>query len=240
MNSILAFESSTSYGGVALSLNGKITERASQRVRSHAEVLNLYSAELLAEASIAFSEIDAFAVGIGPGSFTGIRVSLNSAKTFAYAFEKPIIEINSLENLAYSSIPIAAVKSLPIVSMINAYKNMVYIALYEVRGGLLFCIEQPQVLRVQDLKMFMKNPALAVGDGYVVFEKYFDDALKSKLVRTLNPMDYPQPKVTAELAGYYLSIENSSNLRKWSEIVPLYLRASEAEETKKGIKYEPI
>lgn len=239
MSSILAFESSTAYGGVALSVNDKITERASHRLKSHSEVLNVYVDELLSESQLNLKNIDVIAVGIGPGSFTGIRVSLNSAKAFAYSLNKPIVEVNSLENLAQANHRLDS-SGLGLLPMINAYKNMVYTGLYEFKNNRLQCLVEPTVIRVQDLNNFVQRQHIAIGDGFTVYEKYFTAELKQKLHRPKELFDYPQPGLTAQLAAEKMHTDPRESLKKWNEVKALYLRASEAEENKKGIKYEAL
>lgn len=240
MSVILAFESSTAYGGVALSVNENVTERASHRLKSHSEVLNVYVEELLSESNLNLKKIDILAVGVGPGSFTGIRVSLNSAKTFAYSLDKPIVEVNSLENLAKANAHLDTSET-GILPMINAYKNMVYTGLYkQEKNGRLHCLVEPTVIRVQDLQGFIQSRHIVVGDGFKVFEKYFSPELKQKMLRPNSVFDFPQPHITARLAAEKINANSDDSLKKWNEVKALYLRASEAEENKRGIRYEAL
>ena len=84
-------------GSVALIEDGVCTQMLeSDAQMSHSEVVHQYIDEIFKAAKISLSQIDCFAAGCGPGSFTGIRVSLNSAKGLAYAFQKPMVEVDSL------------------------------------------------------------------------------------------------------------------------------------------------
>ena len=74
-----------------------------------------------------------------------------------------------------------------------------------------------------------------VGDGYLAYEKYFSSELISKMDRPSLPLDEPNAKALGLLAFY--GAEKSSH---WSEILPLYLRASEAEENLQGIKFQAL
>src|SRR5437868_5671072 len=114
---ILSLETSTLMGSAALSIDGKvIIEKSSRRQKSHSEVLNGFVDEILKSASLKLSDMDCFAVGQGPGSFTGIRIAGNIGKTFAYVYQKPMVSIDSLTLLAA-----ACARDLPILAMINAY-----------------------------------------------------------------------------------------------------------------------
>lgn len=238
---ILGFETSTAHGGVGLIKDSVTDQLASMRTKSHSEVINRYIEELLQKHSCKLKDFDYFALGIGPGSFTGIRVAVNTVKAFAYSFDRPIIEINSLENLAFSNRyleqPNSLAKPIEVLAVINAYKNMVYLAEYAVTSDEVIETKAPRVVRIQDLQSHVEKPVYCVGDGYLAYEKYFSENLKKLLVRNTDSQDYPQPVSTAQLAQKYITKKSP---KKWHEVLPLYLRASEAEENKQGIKYQAL
>jgi len=237
---LLALESSTAYGGACLCIDQKFDEIATHKTRSHSEVLNLYVEELLTKHHTSLNDLEAIGVGIGPGSFTGIRVAFNCAKTIAYCFNKPLIAIDSLINLAHSNLSLVNSEATLITPMINAYKNMVYTATYRIHGTQIECLESPQVVRVQELSHFMKEKSWCVGDGFSAYEKYFSEDLRQKILRKPELVDFPTPQSCAELAAQKLNSKEKKFLLNWTEITPLYLRASEAEENKKGIKYQAL
>lgn len=228
---ILACETSTLLGSVAVVKDGAVlAERQLMRQGSHSDILNPFIYECLNQAGLTLQNIDCFATGIGPGSFTGIRISLNTAKTFGYVLDKSVYGESSLKILAFQ----AQAHSSHITAMINAYKNMVYIAQYEVRGSELIEVLKPQVLRVQELGAALNSTTLAVGDGFLAYEKYFSADLKRCLTRNANATDHPTASALALLA------QQQKRVQHWSTLLPLYLRASEAEENLQGIKYQPL
>ncbi len=232
----LVCESSTLLGSVAVFQDDRLlASRNSLRQGSHTNVINRYVHEVLAEASIKLSAIDLFVSGIGPGSFTGIRISLNLIKTFAYCHNKPVLGINSLENLANQ----VADDSLPIISMINAYKNMVYIATYSKSSSGLKELKPPEVVRVQQLANYITTNSVVTGDGYIAYAEYLSNHLNSKtksfIHRPAQLLDEPVASATADLV-----IQKAAFATHWSNFLPLYLRASEAEEVQQGIKYQPL
>lgn len=233
---ILACETSTLLGSVAvLKDQAVLAYKDSFRQGSHSEVLNVFIESALAEANIGLADIDLFATGIGPGSFTGIRISLNAIKTFAFCYNKPCIGINSLQNMAYLA-SLQNLKDLPIVAMINAYKNMVYVATYRKQGETLLTVKEPSVVRVQNLKAYIDAQSYVVGDGYSAYKAYLDQHLSDRIVRPEALADEPQAKILGELALK----KGLTNTMTWNELLPLYLRESEAEENVKGIKYQPL
>lgn len=236
----LACETSTLLGSVALVQDDKIlVEKQLLRQGSHSEILNQLIKECLVAAEFKLTDIDCFATGIGPGSFTGLRISLNTIKTFGYIHSKSVCGFNSLFNLAFTNQKNISSLNLcqRITPMINAYKNMVYLAEYKVENNILVEVKAPQVVRVQELHHFITEQTWVVGDGYLTYEKYLPDALKSKCLRNEFIVEHP----TAGSLGLIANKPSNINcLRNWHSLVPLYLRSSEAEEVLAGIKYQPL
>lgn len=98
---ILAIETTTRLCSVALGRDGLVlTQREVESERhAHAEKVNVFVAQVMEEAGLKLAEIDAVAVGIGPGSYTGSRIGLSAAKGLCYALDKPIIGVNTLTTL---------------------------------------------------------------------------------------------------------------------------------------------
>lgn len=230
---VLAAETSTLLGSVALLENDKVLGyKELLRQGSHSEVLNIFVEDVLNQSGKKLSDVDLFATGVGPGSFTGIRIALNTIKTFAYCYDKPVGGVNSLKNLAWLC---QEAGDQPVAAMINAYKNMVYIATYQNQNGKLIAVREPEVVRVQNLETYFKDVAFVVGDGFSTYEKYFSKELIQKMRRPLNPIDEPNAKALGALI-----IAGAEKIVPWSEILPLYLRASEAEENRQGIRFQPL
>jgi len=237
---ILACETSTLLGSVAvLKDQAVLAYKDSFRQGSHSDVLNVFIEAALTEAKLNLSDVDLFATGIGPGSFTGMRISLNTIKTFSFCYNKPCIGIDSLINMAYrldSQYSLKPLKNIPIVTMINAYKNMVYVATYSKQGNALLTIKEPSVVRVQNLTDYIDTESYVIGDGYLAYQAYLDQHLRERIVRPEIPADEPHARFLGELALK----KASQNTSQWNELLPLYLRESEAEENVKGIKYQPL
>ena len=236
---ILACETSTLLGSVAVLENDKpLASEQSFRKGSHSDVLNLYVEDVLNTANIRLSDVDLFASGIGPGSFTGLRISLNTIKTLAYCQNKPVIGINSLQTLAWQLKILATgseFEKTPIISMINAYKNMVYVSQHGFVNQVFTEVKKPEVVRVQNLAEYFSENSLVCGDGYAAYEKYFSTELKQKMIRLPSVSDEPHAKILGQLA-----YKNHQSQTLWNQLLPLYIRASEAEENLKGIKYQPL
>lgn len=105
MPTILCIETATRLCSVALTRDGAAL--ASRDLESekhvHAEKVNVFIAEAMEEAGLAFKDLDAVAVGIGPGSYTGLRIGLSAAKGLCFALRIPIIGISTLHTLFASA-----------------------------------------------------------------------------------------------------------------------------------------
>ena len=225
---ILALESSTSVGGAALWAEGRVVgEELSAAQRSHSEVLNVFVEKLLRDNGLSLSQIDAFAVGQGPGSFTGIRVASNVGRAFAYLRNKPLITLDSLTLLAEQ----VRGKARPVLAMINAYKNMVYFARYDVRGFEPILVEGPTALPLAELAAKITEDATVVGDGWTLLPGWLGPEKLALLHREDGVPDEPRPATLARVAARRLA---EGRTLDWKSFSPLYLRASEAEENQRG------
>lgn len=97
---LLAFETATEACSVALWIDGAVCERFEIAPRRHAELALPWAQQLLAEAGIARSQLDAIAVGRGPGAFTGVRLAIAIAQGIALALDRPVVPVSTLAALA--------------------------------------------------------------------------------------------------------------------------------------------
>jgi tRNA threonylcarbamoyladenosine biosynthesis protein TsaB len=97
---LLAFETATEACSVALWLDGEVRERFELAPRRHAELSLPWAEQLLVEAGIAKSQLDAIAVGRGPGAFTGVRLAIALAQGIALALDRPVVPVSTLATLA--------------------------------------------------------------------------------------------------------------------------------------------
>ena len=97
---LLAFETATEACSVALYLDGEILERHEVAPRLHAEYALPWAEELLAQAGIKRSQLDAIAVSRGPGAFTGVRLAIALAQGIALALHKPVVAVSTLQAIA--------------------------------------------------------------------------------------------------------------------------------------------
>jgi tRNA threonylcarbamoyladenosine biosynthesis protein TsaB len=134
---ILHIETATQVCSVALSAGGSILQiRETRDKNSHSTTITVFIDEMMKAAGMAFSSLDAVAVSMGPGSYTGLRIGVSTAKGICYAIDKPLIAVGTLQSMAAGAVKgmeSAGMESLPILlcPMIDARRMEVYSGLYD-------------------------------------------------------------------------------------------------------------
>lgn len=126
---LLAIETSTEACSVALWLDGEVRERFDIVPRRHAELTLPWAEELLAEAGVKKSQLDAIAIGRGPGAFTGVRLAVAIGQGIALALDRPVVPVSTLAALALQA------SGPRVLAAIDARMGEVYAAAFEVREG---------------------------------------------------------------------------------------------------------
>lgn len=133
---ILCIETATKLCSVALARDGIVL--ASRDPESdkhvHAEKVNVFVAEVLDEAGLTLADLDAVAVGIGPGSYTGLRIGLSAAKGLCFALDIPIIGIGTLTTLM-SAAKVSSVTEAMCWPMIDARRMEVFTQPFDLHGN---------------------------------------------------------------------------------------------------------
>ncbi len=138
MSVILQIETATTSCSVALAIDGKVVAFKQINERNiHAEVITLFIDELVASANLTYDNLDAIAVSSGPGSYTGLRIGVSTAKGLCFALDKPLIAIETLEAMAYGIIhsdDFTVDEGALLCPMIDARRMEVYCALFDAHG----------------------------------------------------------------------------------------------------------
>ena len=157
---LLAIETSTEACSIALWVDGDVRERHEVAPRRHTQLALPWADELLAEAGIARAQLDAIAVGRGPGAFTGVRLGIALAQGIALALDRPLLPVSTLAVLAMQG------RAPRILAAIDARMGEVYAGAF-VRGddGLLVAdggetLASPRVVELP------AGPFAAVGTGF--------------------------------------------------------------------------
>jgi len=174
------------------------------------EVLLSVLDEMLDECGLTLPELDFMAVVTGPGSFTGIRIGVNTVKTFSYVDGTPIAAIDALKKLTYNDIPGSAET---IICAVHAYADFCYIAIYD-RGG--NEAQAPQTLDYGAAREFIKAHANAVT---------FADKAAGERLGTENRADEPEISLARAAEDFY----RNGKTVGYGEVEPFYLMKSQAE-----------
>jgi tRNA threonylcarbamoyl adenosine modification protein YeaZ len=227
LKTILCFDCSTIQASISLFVNNVLVDECiSTAQRSHSEFITVALENLLTKVNKTASDIDLILLCNGPGSFTGIRVSVGLAKALSYSCDIPLWVVDSL-TLLRSQVP----SENACFASLNAYKNLVFGAFFDsgVKAGFPEVYSFDQVAKALEKKSAQQKISL-VGDGYSLFEEHINPKLQSNL--EVNPAWEPHPK-SSWLFALHQSHPEVGKTLDWKFINPLYIRGSEAEENLK-------
>jgi tRNA threonylcarbamoyladenosine biosynthesis protein TsaB len=217
---LLTIQTASPSGSLAISDGERLLAEINLDVRSTPTEWLLQSIEdLLARTGLAKNDLSAIGVVRGPGSFTGLRVGLATAKGLALATDCPLLGISSLQCLAMQ-LPFT---SMPVCVMLDARKQEVYTALFHWESGYPHSVAEERVIKPEKLLDDLSGETLFVGNGAMVY--------RSLIVRQLAhfaPAFLNLPRAGAAAA---LALREWQSGRTFSadELMPMYLRPSEAE-----------
>jgi len=139
MTIILQIETATTVCSVALAKDGEVIGVKQLNERNiHAEIITLYIDELIASSGLKYADIDAVAVSSGPGSYTGLRIGVSTAKGLCFALDKPLIAVHTLDAMAQGIAEAFDIDSQTLLCpMIDARRMEVYTALFDKNGNVI-------------------------------------------------------------------------------------------------------
>jgi tRNA threonylcarbamoyladenosine biosynthesis protein TsaB len=224
---VLAVETSTRTGAVALLDSGSVVAESRVSVAiTHGERLMGTIDTVLRSARWTLADVEAFAVALGPGSFTGLRIGLSTVKGLAFATGRPVVGVPTLEALAWR-LPFCGY---PVCPILDAKKSEVYTALYRTRDGRLALEEGPRAVAPEtlaaDLRGTLDGPVVFLGDGVAPFGRVLTEILGARALLAPADLRLPSAATVGELGGWALARGEAQDP---AGLVPLYLRPSEAE-----------
>ncbi len=211
---LLCLESSTEACSVALSTPDGIIERSAIEPRAHARLMLPWARELLAEAGLGWSAMDALAVDIGPGGFTSLRIGLGITQGIALAHDLPVHPVSSLRILAESADPERVRPWL--MALLDARMGEVYAACYHASGDGRELIGGEWLTRPDELSAPTGGPWWLAGPGVSAHR----DALIDRLGNRIAGQDadaWPQASTLARLAPEVAPVPGH-------QLIPTYLR----------------
>jgi len=221
---ILGIETATMSGGLALMDEGKlIAEYTLNMKTTHSARLMPALDWILRDASLDKKQIDGIAISIGPGSFTGLRIGLATAKGLALGLGIPLVGIGTLDALAHN-IPYPAYQ---VCAVLDARKKEVYSALYQRENDVLVRKNHYQAISPAELVDQIHEKTIMLGDAIDVYSEYFKEKLGDLVVFAPDAQRLPRAAVVAEMGLVKLKLGEIIDLAS-SE--PYYIRSSDAED----------
>lgn len=213
---ILALDTSSKHFSLAVAKDGKTLRYRSillKKVLSDSIMPAIQG--ILKKAGLTFAKLDGFAVGLGPGSFTSLRVGLSTVKGLAFALKKPVVGIPSLDVLALG------VKGDGQVCVVcDAKRNMAYACLYRKKEDTLKRKSKYLLTDIGNVLKGVKGDVTFVGDGVPLFREAIEKAAGIKAHFVGEKQMYPQARHLAALA---MRRFESKEYDAAESLVPLYL-----------------
>lgn len=220
---ILAIETSTMLGGVAVMDNNTLIAESRINVRTtHSERLLTEIDHILSLSNLTIRDIDVFGIAIGPGSFTGLRVGLSTVKGLVYATGAKLVAVPSLEAFAWNG----AFSPYPVCPLLDARRKEVYAGIFRWSGDDFVREMAERPIAMDDLLAGITGTTLFLGEGAVIYGDMIRERLQEKAVFGSPSQMVPSPANTAHLA---LLKAGKGEFADPVSLSPLYIRRSEAE-----------
>ncbi|MET3982044.1 tRNA threonylcarbamoyladenosine biosynthesis protein TsaB [Mucilaginibacter sp. UYP25] len=164
---ILQIETATTSCSVALANKGRVLAFKEMNQRNiHAEVITVYIDEILAASKVTYADLDAVAVSCGPGSYTGLRIGVSTAKGLCFALDKPLISVETLAAMATGVVADNNIGSdVLLCPMIDARRMEVYTAIFNQAGEVVKSTAAEIIDANSFAEIIAANKVLFFGDG---------------------------------------------------------------------------
>ncbi len=237
MANILCLETSAAICSVALSVNGEVVAvRESDSGRDHAGNIGIFADEILRANNMDSRDLDAVAVSLGPGSYTGLRIGVSFAKGLCYGLGIPLISVGSLASLVEvasedyqtSILSVSDWNRALLIPMIDARRMEVYTRVFDSQGNALTPVEA----KIIDADSFAEQRSKAQAEGFEII--IFGDGA-SKCCEILPDVRYvevaPSARGLARLAQVAFEQKRFENIAYFE---PFYLKDFVVTQSKKN------
>jgi tRNA threonylcarbamoyl adenosine modification protein YeaZ len=219
---ILAIDTATKYLSLGIYDGDKTYEYNLEVGPKLSSLLALTIKRTLNAAGLEIGDLDYFACGLGPGSFTGMRVGLSTMKGLSWVTHKPLIGISTLDILAMNALTYGSKIIIPVV---DARRNLIYSCFYRNESSLLKKTSAYMLVSKEELFKKFKQPAAIFGDALIL---YRDDILKNMSQAVLLDKDEWYPKAHNIIKLALLRIKN----KKFDDLLkinPIYIYPKECQ-----------
>jgi len=222
---ILAVDSSAVTASAAVYENERIiSEGFVNNGLTHSQTLLPITDGVVENAGLSYDDIDLFAVTVGPGSFTGVRIGVSTVKGLAFAKEKSCVAVSSLEAIAFGCDWFNGV----VCCAMDARRNQVYNALFKAENGVLTRLCDDRAIAIDELlkeldEQYPDAPVIISGDGAALV---YNSAENERCLLAPQNVRYVRGSFVAKAAQ--IQVE-SGKICSADELNPVYLRMSQAE-----------
>lgn len=220
---ILAIEGSAIAASAALCRDGRLIGQYIQvSGLTHSQTLLPMAKDLLRSTGTELSAVDAVAVPVGPGSFTGVRIGVATAKGLCWGAGKNAVGVSTLEAMAWNGV--CAGEGAVVCCAMDARRAQIYNALFQISGGAPKRLCPDRAIALEELGPELKNmekPIFVVGDGAVLCYNWL---IENGAAAALAPENARYQSAW----GVCMAAEGKSP-RSAAELIPVYLRLSQAE-----------
>ncbi len=192
--------------------------------KTHSQKLMPMIETMLNMSDLSIEDMDAIAVSVGPGSFTGLRISMSTAKAISHVNDIPIISVNALESLA-ANMDLNNKKIYPIL---DAQRTQVYTAKYEYKDNELLELEKMDVKEIDELINIIKNSneeTIVLGEAV---SKYYDKLLSVENI-IIPAVSHNVTKASSVCAVALAKYKKGEGIHSCYDVNPIYIRKSQAE-----------
>jgi len=227
---ILGVETTTGILSLGIYDDGKIYEYNLELGRRLSSLLAVTIKRILDNLGWEMKEIDYFVCSLGPGSFTGVRIGLSAVKGFAWALNKPVLGISSLDILAKN---VPAERGRVIVPLIDAKRGLVYTAFFKNKDGVLKRITPYMLLSPGDFFKKARPGSIIFGDAADLYKKEIIQKIKGAVILD---RDYCRPRgsniislALEKIGNRKRSYRGKKNEDNPFDIKPIYLYPKECQ-----------
>lgn len=221
---ILAVDTSAKAASTAIVEDGKIIAESFINTKlTHSQTMLPMVENMLRACAVSVDEIDGFAVSVGPGSFTGLRIGISLVKGLAFSTQKKCAPVSTLEALCYNVSTVGR-----ICAVMDARCSQVYTATFDFDGEKYTRVTEDEAISILELEENVKkyqNDVIFVGDGAQMCYNKLKDTCKNVLISAEN-VRFQRASSVAAVAEMMFSQGNAVSAE---ELVPSYLRLPQAQ-----------
>lgn len=220
---ILALDTATRTCSVAVVDDRSVlAEETNADEKTHAVLIIEMIQRVITKSALKLSQIDGFAVGRGPGSFTGLRIGIATVKALAVSLEKPVAGVSDLEALAAQ----AGSSAEWVCPLMDARKGEVYCSNYRIRNGTLQRVSAVRVAAIDEVLEDVSVPSVFIGGGASLYREKIIERLGSQAVFVPPEQNIIRASTIGRLSLDRLKRGDGDDI---SRLVPEYIRKSDAE-----------